>query len=90
MPVSLMTKLFGAIIVSMLFFSPLNSVTQPNKQLTENDNMTLENAQLIADKTGKPVKVWMDNTGHVLIEPADQKPITPYTIYHSTWNPRRR
>lgn len=90
MPASLMAKLFGAIIVSLLFLSPVNTLTQQNKPPTENSNMNLENAQLLADKTGKPVKVWMDKTGHVLIEPADQKPIAPYTIYHSTWVPRKK
>lgn len=78
-----MLKLFGLIIASAIIFSP----TTDNKSIV-NEKHNLENAQTIADRSGKAVKVWMDKGGHVNIQFATEKPIEPYVMLHSTWMPR--
>lgn len=78
-----MIKFIGLIVVSMIAFSP--STDKP----IVNEKHNLENAQTIADRSGKEVKVWMDKQGHVNIQLATDKPIEPYTILHSTWIPRK-
>jgi hypothetical protein len=78
-----MLKLLGIILAGVLVLSPTSS-PEPAPQPTAR----IENAQAIADKLHKPIKVWMDGIGHVNILPADQAPQTPFTILHSTWMPK--
>jgi hypothetical protein len=84
MPIPIMAKFIGLIIVGMLIFSP----TPPVQPINQKNN--LENAQTIADRYGKPVSVWMNEKGQVNIQLASDKPIPPYTILHSTWVPRKK
>jgi hypothetical protein len=79
----IMMKILGIIIAGAIAFSPMS---QPEPVAYE--TARIENAQTIANKLHKPVKVWMDGIGHVNILPADQSPQTPFTILHSTWKPR--
>jgi hypothetical protein len=77
-----MIKFVGLIIASMIIFSP------SDKPKPTNDIHKLENAQAIADRSGKTVKVWMDKNGHVAILLDGEVPTSPYTMLHSTWKPR--
>jgi hypothetical protein len=67
----------------MILFSPSS---QPKQ---DNNIKRLENAQSIADRSGRTVKVWMDKGGHVNLLFDGDKPVEPYTMLHSTWKPRK-
>lgn len=89
MPVQLILK-FGAILLAgvVLLSNPIQENNNNYKPQIVSENHNIENAQIIANRLKKPVTVWLNKGGHVNIQPADEKPIEPYTIYHSTWYPR--
>ena len=80
----ILIKFACTIIAGAILFSPPAQPTEPPTY----DNLKLENAQNIADLSDRSVKAWMDNRGRIMILFAEEKPIAPYTLLHSTWMPR--
>ena len=86
----IMIKLLGLVFASMLVVSPI-TYTSSTKEISTpkiiNEKSNIENAQNIADRSGKPVAVWINSHGQVNIQFANDKPLEPYNNLHRVLNP---